>query len=157
MPDLVGQTEADVAPLIADGSGRVERTETRVDGTLPGQILDQDPAAGTHLKEGGVLRSTVSLGPPLVPLPPDIVGKPLPDATADLAAAGFSLGEVTKQFDEEAAADVVLALGTDLLPQMPKGSAVPLVVSAGPAPRTIPNLAGLTVDQQRARNSRRCN
>ena len=116
---------------------------------MPGQILSQDPASGTHLKEGGVLALTVSLGPPLVPLPPDLVGKPLADVTAELAAAGFSVGEVAKQFDEEAAADVVLALGPDLLPQMPKGSAVPLVVSAGPAPRTIPDLSGLTVDQAR--------
>ena len=149
VPDLVNQTEADVAPLIADGQWTVERTETRADGTVPGQILSQDPAAGTHLKEGGVLALTVSLGLPLVPLPPDLVHKTLTDATAELAAAGFSLGEVIKQFDEEVAADVVLALGPDLLPQMPKGSAVPLVVSAGPAPRTIPNLSGLTVDQAR--------
>ncbi len=79
--------------------GRTNRDAT--DGTVPGQILDQDPAPGTHLKEGGVLALTVSLGPPLVALPPDLVGKTLDDATAALAASGFALGEVTKQFDEE--------------------------------------------------------
>jgi serine/threonine-protein kinase len=149
VPELVGQSEATVADLLAEGKWTVERTETRQDGTVPGQILDQDPAAGTHLKEGEVVRITVSLGPPLVPLPPDMVGKPLGDATADLAAAGFTLGEVTPQFSEEVAADVVLALGADLLPQMPKGSAIPLVVSAGPAPRTVPDLGGFTVDEAR--------
>jgi serine/threonine-protein kinase len=78
-----------------------------------------------------------------------LIGKPIAQATAELQAAGFSLGEVTPKFDEGVPADVVLDLGPDLLPQMPKGSAIPLVVSAGPAPRTIPSLAGLSVDQAR--------
>jgi serine/threonine-protein kinase len=149
VPELVGQNEADVAPLLADGEWTVDRAETREDGTVPGQILAQDPAAGTQLKEGDVLRITVSLGPPLVPLPPDVVGKPVSDATAQLQSAGFTVGEVTGQFDEEVAADVVLAYGPDLFPEMPKGSAIPLVISAGPAPRTIPDLSGNTVDQAR--------
>ena len=149
VPELVGLNESAVTELLAEGDWRVERTETRRDDTVPGQILDQDPAAGIHLKEGEVVRITVSLGPPLVPLPPDMVGKTLSDASTDLAAAGFALGEVTPQFDEEVPVDVVLDLGADLLPQMPKGSAIPLVVSAGPAPRTIPDLGGFTVDEAR--------
>jgi serine/threonine-protein kinase len=151
VPELVGQNEAALDELLADGGWTVERTETRQDGTVPGQILAQDPAPGTQLREGDVIRITVSLGPPLVPLPPDLVGKPLPEATNALAAAGFALGEVTKEFSEEVDADVVLAYGPDLFPEMPKGSAIPLVVSAGPAPRTIPPLAGLTVEQARQR------
>jgi serine/threonine-protein kinase len=151
VPELVGQNEVDVTAALTDNGWTVERSETRVDNTVFGQILAQDPTAGTQLKEGEVVRITVSLGPPLVPLPPDVVGQPLPDATNALAAAGFGLGAVSTEFSEEVAADVVLAYGADLFPEMPKGSAIPLVVSAGPAPRTIPNLAGLTVDQARQR------
>jgi serine/threonine-protein kinase len=149
VPELVGQNEAAVAELLAEGDWTVERTETRQDDTVPGQILAQDPVAGTQLKEGDPVTITVSLGPTLVPLPPDLVGKPIAQAAAELQAAGLSLGEVTPAFDEGVAADVVLALGPDLLPQMPKGSAIPLVVSAGPAPRTIPSLGELSVDQAR--------
>ena len=147
VPELVGQNEDQMAELLAEGEWSVERTPTREDDTVPGQILAQDPAAGTQLKEGDVVRITVSLGPPLVALPPDLVGKPVSDATAQLQATGFALGPVTEQFDEEVAADVVLAYGPDLFPEMPKGSAIPLVVSAGPAPRTIPDFNGNTVDQ----------
>jgi serine/threonine-protein kinase len=151
VPELVGQTEEAIGPLLAEGEWTVERTETRQDDTVPGQIVAQDPAPGTELKEGDVVRLTVSLGPPLVPLPPDLVGKPVGEAAALLEAAGFTLADVPREFDEEVPADVVLALGPDLLPEMPKGSAVPLVVSAGPAPRTIPSLAGLSVEEARAR------
>jgi serine/threonine-protein kinase len=151
VPELVGQTEEAVAPLLAEGQWTVERTETRQDATVPGQIVAQDPAAGTQLKEGDVVRLTVSLGPTLVPLPPDLVGRPVTEAAATLQAAGFTLADVPKEFSEEVPADVVLALGADLLPEMPKGSAIPLVVSAGPAPRTIPSLANLSVDQARER------
>ena len=149
VPELIGQNELVVADLLAEGEWTVERTETRQDGTVPGQILAQDPAAGTQLKEGDPVKITVSLGPTLVPLPPDLVGKPIAQAQAELQAAGFSLGEATPRFDEGVAPDVVLDLGPDLLPQMPKGSAVQLIVSAGPAPRTIPPLGGLSVDQAR--------
>ena len=78
-------------------SWTIERTETRQDGTVPGQILAQDPAAGTQLKEGDPVKITVSLGPTLVPLPPELVGKPIAEAQAELQAAGFLLGEVTTE------------------------------------------------------------
>jgi serine/threonine-protein kinase len=151
VPQLVGQTEEAVAPLLAEGKWTIERTETRQDGTVPGQIVAQDPPPDTDLAEGDLLRITVSLGPTLVALPPDLVNKPVAEAEAALQAAGFTLGDVIPEYSEEVPADVVLALGPDLLPEMPKGSAIPLVVSAGPAPRTIPSLANLSVDQARAR------
>jgi hypothetical protein len=50
VPDLVNQTEADVAPLIADGQWTVERTETGP--TARCRVRSQPgSAAGTHLKE----------------------------------------------------------------------------------------------------------
>ena len=147
VPSFVGQNEAAVAPLLEEGGWTAEVTQTRVDGTEPGQILDQNPAANTQLEEGGVVALVVSLGPTLVALPPELVNKPVEEATAALTAAGFVVGEQIPQYSEEVAQGVVLEVGPDLLPEMPKGSTIPLVVSAGPAPRTIPDLGGLTVDQ----------
>jgi serine/threonine-protein kinase len=89
----------------------------------------------------------VSLGPPLVPLPTDLVGLPLPEAQARLEAAELTLGEVTPQYDETVPADVVMQLGAELDAELPKGTEVPLIVSAGPEPRTIPaGLVGTTAD-----------
>jgi serine/threonine-protein kinase len=151
VPSFVGQNEAAIAPLLEEGGWTTDVTQTRVDGTEPGQILEQNPAADTQLEEGGVVALVVSLGPTLVALPPDLVNKTVEEASAALTAAGFVVGEQTPQYSEEVAQGVVLQVGPDLLPEMPKGSTIPLVVSAGPAPRTIPDLGGLTVDQARQR------
>lgn len=151
VPTFVGQNESAIAPLLEEGDWTSAVTQTRVDGTEPGQILDQNPAANTQLEEGGVVALVVSLGPTLVALPPELVDKPVEEATAALTAAGFVVGEQIPQYSEEVAQGVVLQVGPDLLPEMPKGSTIPLVVSAGPAPRTIPDLGGLTVDQARQR------
>ena len=99
-----------------------------------------------------MLDLTVSLGPPPVDVPATLVGKPLTDATAELAAAGLTVGEVTHQFDEKVAANSVIALAPGVGAQAPKGSGIPLVVSDGPAPRTVPaGLVGLTQDQATAK------
>jgi beta-lactam-binding protein with PASTA domain/tRNA A-37 threonylcarbamoyl transferase component Bud32 len=125
---------------------RVEREETRRDGTTPGQVLGTDPAFGEELDEDGTLRLTVSLGNTEADVPQDLVGKPQADAEAALAAAGQFAAVVTSEPSEDVAAGIVLRLG-EVPARLPKGSEVPLVVSSGPAPRVVPgNLNGGTYD-----------
>jgi len=144
VPPLVGLQRDDIDRLV-DGMGwEVQIEETRVDGTEPGEIVGQEPDAGVELEEGEVLTVTVSLGPTLVPVPTHLVGRPLSEATAALEAAELEVGPISRRFDEVIPADHVLALGpiaTDRS-ELPKGTAVALAVSDGPAPREIPDLAG---------------
>jgi serine/threonine-protein kinase len=105
-------------------------------------VISQDPVAGTSLAEGKTVTLTVSSGPPPVPVPTDLPGKTIDQASAALTAASLKLGVVTDAFDEAVAKGIVLSLADGVTPEMPKGSAVGLVVSAGPVPRTIPEIAG---------------
>lgn len=105
-------------------------------------VISQDPTAGTSLAEGKTVTLTVSLGPPPVPVPTDLPGKTMDQASAALTTAGLKLGVVTDAFDETVAKGIVLSLAEGVTPEMPKGSAIGLVVSAGPKPRTIPDIAG---------------
>jgi serine/threonine-protein kinase len=105
-------------------------------------VISQDPIAGTSLAEGKTVTLKVSLGPPPVPVPTDLPGKTIDQASAALTAASLKLGVVTDAFDETVAKGIVLSLADGVTPQMPKGSAIGLVVSAGPKPRTIPDIAG---------------
>jgi len=105
-------------------------------------VIEQDPIAGTSLAEGKTVTLKVSLGPPPVPVPTDLPGKTIDQASAALTAASLKLGVVTDAFDETVAKGIVLSLADGVTPQMPKGSAIGLVVSAGPKPRTIPDIAG---------------
>lgn len=110
-------------------------------------VISQDPAAGTSLKEGRTVNLTVSLGPPPVPVPTDLAGRTVEQATTALVAASLRLGTLTDGYDETIAKGVVLSTAPGTPAEIPKGSPVDLVVSAGPRPRTVPEgLVGQPVD-----------
>jgi serine/threonine-protein kinase len=110
-------------------------------------IISQDPVAGTSLKEGRTVTLTVSLGPPPVPVPADLAGRTVDQASAALVAASLRLGTLIDGYDETVAKGIVLSLADGTPAQLPKGSPVDLVVSAGPKPRTVPDgLVGQSVD-----------
>ncbi len=140
MPTLVGLTEAQARQQIDANHWKVRKVDGRQDGTAPGQVIAQDPAADTSLAEDKTVTITVSLGNTLVAVPTDLVGKPIADVTAELQAASLTVGTQTPQHDESAAAGTVLAVDPATSGQLAKGSAVNLVVSDGPAPRTVPTL-----------------
>jgi serine/threonine-protein kinase len=123
----------------------VQADKRFVDGTEAGQVVDQDPDPGVPLKEGKLVRLIVSLGPTPVDVP-DLSGLYQDDAEAKLKEAGLAVGGVKQEYSESADAGLVL----DWSPKgvkHPKGGTVELVVSQGPPPRPIPNVAGMTFDQ----------
>ncbi len=147
VPQLVGTNVADLADALAVGSWSSEQAEVEQVGTQRGQILEQDPAPGTQLREGATISLVVSLGPPPVPVPTDLAGKPLDQASAELEAAQLSVGEVTDAFDEQVPAGSVVSLAEGTPEMLYPGTGVDLVVSAGPAPRTVPtDLVGASRD-----------
>jgi len=152
IPDVTTRDRA-----TAEGALRAARfvpvvDEQFIDATKPGIVTDQTPKAGTDaagkpiaLKEGSTVRLVVSKGPPPTPIP-DLAGLTEAKAKAEIEKVGHVPGQVEKPFDETAAAGVVM----DWSPKgtsPPKGATVDLTVSAGPAPRIVPTLAGRTYDQ----------
>lgn len=141
VPELVGRDIGDIGELTSGTRWVIDQTGIRQDGTVPGQILAQEPGTGISLARGGTLAVTFSLGPTLVGVPGDVVGMELSEATVRLGEVGLVVGDVVREYSEDVPADTVLSLGPDTPGQLPKGDAVALVVSGGPEPRTIP--AGL--------------
>ena len=153
-PTLVGTNVADLdaavnAAVGGDGDGfTVTQGTIAQDGTVAGQILLQDPEAGATIAQGGELKILVSTGPPPVPIPTDLVNQTLEAATAELASVGLTVGEVRHVFDEKVGKGIVMQLGEGVVAgaEVPKSTSIPLVVSDGPKPRTVPeNLAGKTL------------
>jgi eukaryotic-like serine/threonine-protein kinase len=131
------------AAAVANGWVLVESVERR-DGSGPGEVLDQDPAAGTSLEEGGALAVLVSEGQVLRAVP-GLAGLPLADAEAALAGVELAVGVVDRQFDEEVPPDHVISASGVEGAELETGSPVDLVVSDGPEPRTVPEVAGSPV------------
>jgi eukaryotic-like serine/threonine-protein kinase len=148
VPDLTKMTQADAEAAIAAQHWKSAVNNTRQDGTVAGQVISQDPAAGKSLKEGKTVTLLVSLGQTLVPVPGDLVGKPLADATAELQQAGLVVGATSEAYDENVKDGSVIKVADGTAVEgVEKGKPVDLVVSKGPEPRTVPAIAaGTTYD-----------
>jgi eukaryotic-like serine/threonine-protein kinase len=128
--------------------------EVRSDEASPGTVVDQRPAAGTRLPEGSTITVDVVIGPYLV-LAPRLAGLEEAVATARLEARGLVVADRTETFHEviPAGAVVEALVGGEVDPGLTlrePGTGVTLVVSLGPQPRPVPELAGLDVEQARA-------
>ena len=125
----------------------------RFDDHVPaGIVVAQRPEPGKGLDDGGTVTLFVSQGAHPVDLPA-MDGASERAARDAIAAAGFTVGKVEPRADEVVAAGTVItwsAGGKERPAQAPKGSAVDLVVSSGPAPRPIPDLSGVPEADARA-------
>jgi len=108
-----------------------------------GNVISENPAAGTPVAPGSAVNLVVSSGPAPVAVP-NVVGQTQAAATTAIQNAGLVLGTVTTASSNNVPAGNVIsenpAAGTPVAP----GSAVNLVVSSGPAPVAVPNVVGQT-------------
>jgi serine/threonine-protein kinase len=142
VPQLAGR-QLDDAELLAEQNGWiVDAKKTRRDDTEPGEIVSTAPPPGDRLAEGGTLVVLVSEGNTLTDRPADLVGRPLEEVALELEGAGLAHEVAEETHHEEVPAGHVIGTAGDVDATLPKGSIVPLVVSLGPAPRTVPSLAG---------------
>jgi eukaryotic-like serine/threonine-protein kinase len=151
VPVLTGLQEDAARRLVDENGWRIEVRQAREDGTAPGQVLRTEPVAGERLAEGETLVLHVSLGNTLSTVPGDLVGLPVEEAEAALDEVGLVPAR-SDEHSEDVPAGVVISVPEDQPAQLPKGEEVALVVSSGPAPRTVPDdLAGQSLDAVRAR------
>ncbi|WP_029145142.1 Stk1 family PASTA domain-containing Ser/Thr kinase [Microbacterium luticocti] len=153
LPALVGMTEQQArAELerakVSVGDPQVFFTKAE-DGTViaasftaAGSDKKVDCASGCTVYEGGTATLSVSNGPV-----PDVVGKPLADATAALTDIGLKV-KSTQEFSDSVAQGSVIGMkdrsgGGDWRP----GDTVTLVVSKGPQLFAVPSVLDLTRDQ----------
>lgn len=145
VPDLVGVGFVDLDNHVRDFGWEIRKLENRQDGTLPGQIIAQDPPPGGELEEGAELQVTVSLGNQLVEIPADLAGLSVTQAEGRLIAVGLRLGDVAQENNEALEAGLVVGV-SEPITQKPSGEPVSLRVSTGPQTRVVPDaLVGLNI------------
>jgi eukaryotic-like serine/threonine-protein kinase len=106
-----------------------------------GRVLKILPRPGSEREVGTTISVLPSKGPPPVQVP-NVVGRLLPKARAAIDKAGLEVREVRNRFHDEVEAGRVIAVrpGQAVLPL---GTSVTLVVSDGPQPVPVPNVAGM--------------
>lgn len=137
----VGVPVSEVRAEAADNDWILVEAVERRDGSTAGEVLEQAPEAGTSLEEGDTLSVLVSEGQLLRDVPA-LAGAALADAEAALAAAQLQVGATSSEHHEEVPAGHVISAGAAEGTQLETDSAVDLVLSDGPAPRTIPAVVG---------------
>lgn len=94
IPDLQPGADADTAVAALEALGlRVERREVFHDDVPAGRLVAMSPEAGSSVERGATVTLTVSKGPDVVTVP-DVVGRTLAEAAAQLTAAGLTTGAV---------------------------------------------------------------
>ncbi len=130
VPGVVGMDWSEASETLEASGWQVRRLDVRVSGATPGEVVGQLPSQGGLLDEGQVVKVQVSLGEPLVVIPADIVGMTVEEAGLRLSAIGLRVGVVQTALDPAVPAGRVVSV-TETLPELPRGSAVDLVVAAG--------------------------
>lgn len=143
VPDVAGRTAAAATAALHD-AGFQTTTDGEVSETVDkGIVIGTDPRGGESADEGSTVTITVSQGTGTVAVPA-LVGLSEAQATAALTTAGLESRVV------EAASATVDA--GDVITQDPAagltidvGSTVAVTVSTGPAPVTVPDVTGQTL------------
>jgi eukaryotic-like serine/threonine-protein kinase len=152
VPTLTGMTVAEASTALAkDHFSVVTQAEVSSITLKPGLIVRQDPSAGSSLKQGSLVEVEVSKGLPIETVQ-SLSGLNCDGATRLLkvshlkgqcpaTSAVYSSTVQTGQVISWSYGSVVDAT------HAPYGSTILIALSKGPAPKTIPNVAGDTYQQ----------
>ncbi|MHC4062536.1 MAG: PASTA domain-containing protein, partial [Planctomycetota bacterium] len=142
VPDVVGETEPNATAAITAVDNLTVGTIVYEynDVVADGNVISQNPAAGTLVPIGSSVDLVVSLGKPQVP---DVVGATEPNATAAITAVdNLTVGAITYDYNDTVAQGLVTSQIPSAGTLVPIGASVDLVVSLGQP--QVPDVVGET-------------
>jgi serine/threonine-protein kinase len=148
VPGVEGKREKPARQALQQAGFKVT-VERRFDESVPkGTVIGQSPQAGTKLEVDSTVTITVSKGPQPVVIP-DVTGEKADKAMSTLTGLGFQVTEA-QDFSTDVEEGKVIRTDPPVGTQLPRGSAVSLVVSKGPKTFAMPNVRGMTSEDARA-------
>jgi eukaryotic-like serine/threonine-protein kinase len=145
VPPVANKSVAQAQELLSQAGFRSTVSDVFDDDVPSGLVVGTEPPSGSEIRKFQPVSLFVSKGPQLFPLP-QLTGGTIEEAKTGLNAAEMALGPVTEQFDEAAAAGVVLSQDPAAGTPARHGTPVGLVVSKGPEPIPVPNVVGQDED-----------
>ncbi|MEP6625174.1 MAG: Stk1 family PASTA domain-containing Ser/Thr kinase [Acidimicrobiia bacterium] len=137
---VIGQTEAKARKTL-EQQGFVVKVRRQANQRPQGTVFDQKPQEGEFRKTGTDVTIFVSDGTGSIKMP-KLAGVDVKIATARLTALGFQVDEAREQSDT-VKLDTVIRTDPPAGKKVEPSSTVTLIVSAGPAPINVPDVAGL--------------
>ncbi|HRY28974.1 MAG TPA: PASTA domain-containing protein [Elusimicrobiota bacterium] len=134
VPDLQGKTLEQALDAIASADLSLAKAAVEFDESFPpGTIIKQVPVPGLKVREGKVLRVTLSSGGQVV-FAPDLTNRPLPDAQNALRSVGLIVGAVTEAYSQLHESGWVMEQTPLSGAVLNRGQMVDLRISKGPPP-----------------------
>ncbi len=142
LPDVANAPLAEArAALDREGLGSLTTAEAFDDDVLAGLVIGTDPDAHSEVRRFEQVELIVSKGPELFAVPA-LLGRTEVEAAAELGAAGFAVGSITEEYSETAPSGEVIGQAPQQGTDTRRNSTVDLIVSLGPAPVPVPDVAG---------------
>ena len=154
VPSLMGVAEAEARNSIATFDWEIIIRAERTNDVEFGFVIRTDPEAGASLKQGDAIVMYVSEGAPLGVLF-DVTGESREAATKKLTDQGLTVSASDEASDAVPVGNVIswsvakqptLVAGDEVL----QGTLINLVVSSGPALRSVPLLVGMKLEDATA-------
>jgi eukaryotic-like serine/threonine-protein kinase len=144
VPEVIGLSEREAERLLAGEDLKLSKISEQWSPDVPrGFITAQDPAAGGVVKRGRRISVIVSLGAQGTSVPV-LEGVTARQAEIMLEGAGLKLGRYARAYSDQVSKDMVIATDPPGETVVEQETAVDLLVSMGPAPRSfvLPDLEG---------------
>ncbi|WP_053628816.1 Stk1 family PASTA domain-containing Ser/Thr kinase [Streptomyces sp. XY511] len=149
VPNLLGKTEEQARAQLSEAGLGVKGVDRRFsDAFERGTVMDTDPAGGRRIRGNGAVTITISRGPEVVSVP-NLKGRPLEEAKAELTRTGLAPGIITQAFSQEVAQGSVISTNPPGGEKRAPDTAVSIVVSKG-RPVPVPGVTGLPFEQAKA-------
>ena len=143
VPDVVTMTWDRANELMAAQDLETKRFDESSDQVDEGNVVRTDPAAGTTVEPGQVVKVYVSTGQKMSTVP-TLAGLSTDAATTALTTGGLTLGSVTTRNDPDLSAGTVMSADQTEGSKVAVGSAVNLIVASGTV--TLVDVVGYTAE-----------
>ncbi|MFV0636068.1 Stk1 family PASTA domain-containing Ser/Thr kinase [Mitsuokella sp.] len=150
VPDVTGKQMTLARQILEDKKLRVNVAETYNADVPAGQVVSQNPTAGSKVKEQRLVTIYVSKGGEEIEMP-DLTGMSKGDAEAQLKKMGLKLGSVYEKYSNEEAGTVIQQdpkAGT----KISRGQTVDITVSKGKQSHkvSVPDVTGSSLQAAKA-------
>jgi eukaryotic-like serine/threonine-protein kinase len=144
-PVLDSLSRAEAERVAAKVGLSVDFSEAYSETVTRGMVVSTKPGPGTKILRGGKIEAAVSKGPERFPMPV-IVGLSQAAAEAAIEKAKLSVGKIADGYSDQVAVGTVLRASEKQGARLKKGTAINLVVCAGPKPVSITDYQGTPYD-----------
>lgn len=149
VPDLTSKSVSDALNLLQEGHLGLAKEGEQFDKSYPaGTIVRQNPPAGMMVREGRIIRVTLSQGGETL-FAPDLIGQPMRNAQTTLQNIGLSIGEIDHRPSLRFEKDQVMESDPPAGAVVAKNTLVNIILSDGPPAADVllvPDFVGHPLD-----------